>query len=71
MVSALKPSDDGQALIVRLFGASGENQKVTLKWSDPAPQAMWLSDTSEKAGTPLNGPIEVPGYGIVTVRAAY
>ena len=40
-----------------------------LTWSDPAPQARWLSDASEKPVRPLAGPIDVPAYGIVTVRA--
>ncbi len=68
-VTALKPSDDGRALIVRLFGASGKAPKTELKWADPAPKAMWLSDTSEQPLRKISGLIEVPAYGIVTVRA--
>ena len=30
---ALKPSEDGQAWIVRLFGASGEARQAKLTWS--------------------------------------
>ena len=48
VVSAFKPSDDGKAWIVRLFGASGQPQRVKLAWADPAPQQLWLSNTSEK-----------------------
>jgi len=70
IVTAFKPSDDGRALIVRLFGISGRDEKATLKWADPQPKAMWLSDNSERAGQPLAGnSIDVPAWSIVTVRA--
>ncbi len=69
LVSALKPSDDGKGTIVRLFGASGKDQKVKLEWSKPAPTRIWLSDTSERAKTPASNIVEVPGWGVVTLRA--
>ena len=69
LVTAFKPSDDGKAWIVRLFGASGKTEKVKLAWASPAPQQVWLSDTSEKPRSKIDGSIEVPGWGIVTLRA--
>jgi alpha-mannosidase len=69
MVSAFKPSEDGKAVVVRLFGASGQNEKVELTWPDRAPAATWLSNGSERALRQVNGPIDVPAYTIVTVRA--
>jgi alpha-mannosidase len=69
VVSALKPSDDGKALIVRLFGASGKAEKVKLAWASPAPKQVWLSDTSEQPREKAGPSIEVPGWGIVTLRA--
>jgi alpha-mannosidase len=68
-VAALKPSDDGKAWIVRLFGASGKAEKATLLWADPQPRAVHASDTSEQRGASVTGPIDVPPYGIVTLRA--
>ncbi|MBI5385537.1 MAG: hypothetical protein HZA90_12735 [Verrucomicrobia bacterium] len=68
-VSAFKPSDDGKALIVRLFGASGQDQKTELKWADPQPKSVSLSGNSERAGQPISGAIDVPAWTIVTVRA--
>ncbi len=67
LVSALKPSDDGQALIVRLFGASGQTRSARLHW-DRAPKAVYLSNTSEQAGEKVSGPVTVPGFGLVTLR---
>ena len=69
LVTAFKPSDDGKAWIVRLFGASGKTEKVKLAWASPAPRQVWLSDTSEKPREKAGPAIEVPGWGIVTLRA--
>ncbi len=69
LVSAFKPSDDGQAWIVRLFGASGKNQKVKLTFAGAARPQVWLSDTSEQPREKLGSTVEVPGWGIVTLRA--
>jgi len=66
---ALKPSDDGAAWIVRLFGASGQERKATLRWSLPAQPRLWLSDLSEREVEPVQGEIAVPGWDLVTLRA--
>jgi alpha-mannosidase len=70
-VTALKPSEDGRALVVRLFGASGRDAVTELRWSEPAPKAVWTSDTSEKPLKPITGPVPVPAYGIVTLRGEF
>ncbi|HWI67934.1 MAG TPA: glycosyl hydrolase-related protein [Nitrospiraceae bacterium] len=69
---AFKPSEDGRAWIVRLFGASGENRKARLRWTKrttptSAPR-MWLSDLTEQPLTPIASEIEVAGLDVVTVR---
>jgi alpha-mannosidase len=69
VVTALKPSDDGKGWIVRLFGASGKTEKVKLAWADPAPKQLWLSNTSEKPLQQVGPSVEVPGWGIVALRA--
>jgi len=71
IVTALKPSDDGRAVIVRLFGASTKTQSASLKWGSAQPKAMFLSDTSERAGARVNDRIEVPACGLVSVRAEF
>ncbi|HUW60473.1 MAG TPA: polysaccharide lyase family protein [Candidatus Bathyarchaeia archaeon] len=68
VVTALKPSDDGKAWIVRLFGASGKLEHATLTWGTPKQPRMWMSDLTERPQTRVSGPIEIPPYGIVTVR---
>ncbi|HEY2586121.1 MAG TPA: polysaccharide lyase family protein [Tepidisphaeraceae bacterium] len=69
LVTTLKPADDGNGLIVRLFGASGQDRKVTLSWSKPSPTEVWLSDLGEQPLSRVNGPIDVPGWELVTLRA--
>jgi len=69
LVLAVKPSDDGRAWIVRLFGASGEAHVATLRWGQRKPRAVFLSDTSEKQGERMAGPVSVSGYELVTLRA--
>ena len=69
LVTALKPSDDGKAIIVRLYGAAGKDAAAKLAWSAPAPNAVWLSDASERPLKSAAEAIEVPAWGIVTLRA--
>ena len=71
LVTALKPSDDRKAIIVRLFGASGETRSATVRWGRAQPKGVYLSNTSEKAGEKVSGPVSVPGYGLVTLRAEF
>jgi hypothetical protein len=42
---------------------------VKLAWASPAPQQVWLSDTSEQPREKASASVEVPGWGIVTLRA--
>jgi len=68
IVTALKPSDDGKAWIVRLFGASGRPEKAALTWRKHKQPKTWLSDLTEHPGPEVKGTIDVPAYGMVTVR---
>ncbi len=68
-VTAFKPSQDGQAFIVRLFGASGKAEQAKLTFSASPKRTLWLSDNSEKPKEKVKGLIAVPAYGIVTLRA--
>jgi alpha-mannosidase len=69
VVSAFKPSRDGKAMIVRLFGASGSPTRVNLEWSDPQPSRVWLSDLAERELSEMAGPVQVPAFSLVTLRA--
>jgi hypothetical protein len=69
LVLGLKPSEDGNGWIVRLFGASGKDSKVKLGWASAAPIKQWLSDSNEQRGAVLPDEFDVPAWGLVTVRA--
>jgi len=69
IVTALLPSEDRKALVVRLFGASGKADRVTFHWAAPVPKKVLRSDAAEQPLEELAGPVEVPGWGIVTLRA--
>ena len=69
IVASLKPSADRKAMIVRLFGAGGRTAKAKLTWSDPVPKTISISNLAEEPQSKVTGPIDVPAFGIVTVRA--
>ena len=71
LVTALQPTDDGRALIVRLFNAGTAPAPVALEWRAPAPARLWVSDTSERPLQPLTPAVTVPPYGLITVRAEW
>ena len=69
LVETVKVREDGKALILRLFGISGQPESATLKWGTVQPTEIRLTDLTEKPLTPVSGSIAVPAYGVVQVRA--
>lgn len=69
IVTAMKPSADGRAWIVRLFAAAGRNAEVNLRWKAMQPSAVSRSDLSETLGKAVSGPIQIPAWSAVTLRA--
>jgi hypothetical protein len=69
IVTALKPADAGRGWVVRLYGASGRDQAVKLNWSEPAPAQLFMSNLSELPLVPAPEKIQVPAWGLVTLRA--
>jgi hypothetical protein len=69
VATAFKPSDDGLGWIVRLYNVSESEQQVGLEWNDPKPARVFMSSTSETRGAEALGPISIPAWGLVTIRA--
>ncbi|MBN2021723.1 MAG: hypothetical protein JW809_02930 [Pirellulales bacterium] len=69
VIASVKPSDDGKAWIVRLFGASGKDAQATLRWGGVEPKAVSISNLAEQPGKSLTGPVTVRALDIVTLRA--
>jgi len=67
IASAFKPSDDGKALIVRLFNPTSQPQTAQLKWSQPA-RHVWLSSAREEQGAKAPAKIPVASLDTVTLR---
>jgi hypothetical protein len=69
VVTAFRPSEDGKAYILRLYGASGQPRTARIRWSDPAPTSVHLCDAGEKPAAAVMGTVDVPAWGIITLRA--
>ena len=68
VVESLKPSHAEQALIVRLFNTTDRPTKATIEPGTGSGRTVVLSDPFEAKGPPVTGPIDLPPYGIVTLR---
>ncbi len=68
VVSGLKPSDDGHAVIVRLFNASPREQSAQVEWSGPEARSIRFTDTSECAQDNMAGTIQMAGNSLVALR---
>lgn len=67
VTTAFKPSDDGKALIVRLFNPMAEPQLARLEWNRPVGRIQ-MSNANEEAGPVAPSALHVPALGIVTLR---
>lgn len=66
---ALKPSNDGKALVMRLFGAAA-TRGVRLRWNGNAQREMWISNVAEEALHPVTGEVPIAPMEVVTLRVA-
>ncbi|MFC1596851.1 glycoside hydrolase family 38 C-terminal domain-containing protein [Planctomycetota bacterium] len=67
LVTGLKPSDDGKALIARLLNSTDQAIDAKLTWSQPV--TLHLSDTSEQPKQRIAGHVQVPPRTLITLRA--
>lgn len=68
LVQECKRSADDKAWIVRLFGASGQDRKVTLGWAKGAPIKVWRSNLNEEPLEMLDTQVEVGGWELAILR---
>ena len=69
VVTGLKTSDDGHALILRLFNVGDKQESVRLTWGNFQPIRLWLSNTAEERFQEASDKLSVPGHGLLTLRA--
>jgi hypothetical protein len=68
LIETVKPSTDGRALIIGLFGVTGKPTTAKLSWNGTEPD-LWFTDLTEKPLRPANSGVEVPAYAVVYLRA--
>ncbi len=68
LLQECKRSADGKAWVVRLFGASGENRRASLTWTDNTPIKVWRSDLREQPIEQLGSQVDVPAWELLTLR---
>jgi hypothetical protein len=68
VVSSLKPSDDGKALMVRLYNAGGRPEAVSIGWNAFRPSRVAESSVAEERGITVGTSLSIPAFGIVTLR---
>ena len=69
MITSLKPSCDGKALIMRLYNTGETAAQASLKWGSVSPKAIFVSDLSEAPGATVRGALDMPAYAVLTLRA--
>ena len=70
VVTTIKRSEDGKATIVRLFGAAGRPERVSLT-ELRALGSVSMTDFSERPGVTLVDGVDVPAFGVVTLRLEF
>jgi alpha-mannosidase len=68
LVTGLKPADDGPGVIVRIWNAGDEEVVSGLQWRDKSAAAIYRSDTSERAGEPVQAKLSAGANEMVTIR---
>ncbi len=68
VATRLLPSYDGKAWVLRLFNASSGSEKLLLSGEAFGGGRVFLSDVDGTQGPRLSSPLEVPAFGILTLR---
>ncbi|HEO71190.1 MAG TPA: hypothetical protein ENN80_07995 [Candidatus Hydrogenedentes bacterium] len=68
--TCIKPGDDGEGLVLRLYNGGGAPEHVSLDWGARKPKQVWLSNVNEERLAPAPERITMAPYEIVTLRAA-
>ena len=71
-ISTLKPSEDHQAVILRLRSVSDQPETVNLSWPSGAPKSICSCLADEKPGDPATGVgMVVPAGGFLSLRIEF
>jgi alpha-mannosidase len=70
-ISAIKPSEDGTAMILRLRSVSPEAETVHLDWPGGAPKSIHFCLADEVPGEITEQPILIAPYGALGLRLQF
>ncbi len=68
IATALKPTDEGDGLILRLFNASGQTQRTRITLTDPESRGIHRSNLQEQMLANSAGIVKMVPWEIVTLR---
>ncbi len=68
IVTSLKPTEDGKGWMVRVWNAGGQPAELGVVGDVAQHGGIYLSNINEEKVRWLGMPIDVPGFGIVTLR---
>jgi hypothetical protein len=68
VVTGLVPLPEGGGMLVRLYNAGGRPETASLQWGRFRPAAVWLSNPAGARLRPVDGPVFLPAFGLVTLR---
>ena len=69
LITSLKPSADGKALMVRIFNTGASAAQASLKWNTVSPKQITVSSLLEEAGAPAGETEQLAAYELRTLRA--
>jgi len=70
-ISALNPSEDGKAVMLRLRSLSDQPETAILSFPAGSPKSVNLSDTLEGVGAKKDNTIYMHPYGVITIRMEF
>jgi hypothetical protein len=68
VVTSLRPSDDGRALMIRLYNAGGRPEEFSVGWNSVKPKKLFISSLLQTRDKLATAPLSLPAYGILTLR---
>ncbi len=67
VITSIRPSRDGKALMVRLFNTADDDRQVELQWSQPV-GTTWLSNPMEETKAKMPAVKKLAKFEVVTLR---
>jgi hypothetical protein len=69
MITEVKPSDDGRALMLTLWNTSMEIRELNLFWSDFKPYNIYISNFKQEPVELMKGRVLIAPEDFIVIRA--